>query len=297
MISVIISSANCSLLTRVVKNIEDTISVPFEIIAFDNSKGEKGICEIYNLGIQKARYEILCFMHEDIEIKTYGWGQTIINKFNKTPGLGLVGVAGNSYKTLTPSGWHGAGTDTSHHNYIQSNKNTKKEPVHYYRNPNNEELSEVASIDGLWFCTTKKIASEFMFDEITFKKFHAYDIDFSLSVGQKYKVAVIYDIVLNHFSEGKYDDVWMEENLKLHNKWNKILPVNVGNVSPEKALKIEKKAFKKFINQLIYFKYPILVALSTLTKNIYFYYNRDPLLFLKFYYYIFLKYLKLGKPV
>ena len=74
MISVIISSAKKELVTQVTKNITDTIAVEFEIIAFDNSNGEKGICEIYNQGIKKARYDVLCFMHEDIAMITPGWG-------------------------------------------------------------------------------------------------------------------------------------------------------------------------------------------------------------------------------
>src|ERR1700749_930895 len=120
MISIIISSANPSLLIQASKNIEDTIGVPYELVSFDNSGGQKGICEVYNLGIKKARYELLCFMHEDIEIETHGWGQVVIDQFNSDKELGLLGVAGSIYKTLTPSGWHGTGNNIARANYIQS---------------------------------------------------------------------------------------------------------------------------------------------------------------------------------
>ena len=294
MISIIISSANPSFLTQVIKNIEDTIGVPYELISFDNSKGQKGICEVYNLGIQRAKYDILCFMHEDIEIRTKAWGKIVTDHFNEYKGLGLLGVAGSTYKTLTPAGWVGTGINTARANYIQSHKASNDPPKHYYINPNNEKIVQVACVDGVWLCTTKKIAFEFGFDDHTFKKFHAYDLDFSLAIGQRYKVAVTYDVMLDHFSEGKYDNVWMEETLKLHDKWNKILPVNVGSTSLEIAMKIEKNTFKVFIDQLLQFNYSIKTPLNMLSANKRFY-SSIPLLYIKLKYYVFLKYLKAGK--
>src|ERR1700749_695104 len=109
MISVIISSVSPAYLEQVIKNVEDTIGVDHEIIAFDNRDGKKGICEIYNQGIGKARYDILCFMHEDIRILTANWGQAIQKTFNQNPDFGLLGIAGSDYKSLAPSGWNGGG--------------------------------------------------------------------------------------------------------------------------------------------------------------------------------------------
>lgn len=294
MISIIVSSAKPNYLKQVAKNIEDTIGVPYELISFDNSSGQKGICEIYNLGIKKARYEILCFMHEDIEIETCGWGKIVIDQFNSDKELGLLGVAGSIYKSRTPSGWHSTGGNIARANYIQSNKKLKKRAKHYYLNPDNEKTVQVACVDGVWFCTTKKITSEFMFDDVTFKKFHAYDLDISFAIGQKYKVAVTFEVLLNHFSEGNYDRTWMAETLKLHNKWNNVLPINIDNVSPEMAYKIEKNTFKTFIDQLLQFNYSIKDPLVLLSRNRQFF-NRIPLLYPKLKYYIFSKYLKAGR--
>jgi hypothetical protein len=100
--------------------------------------------------------------------------------------------------------------------------------------------------------------------------------------------------MLDHFSEGKYDNVWMKETLKLHDKWNKILPVNVGSTSLEIAMKIEKNTFKVFIDQLLQFNYSIKTPLNMLSANKRFY-SSIPLLFIKLKYYVLLKYLKAGK--
>lgn len=293
MISIIISSANSTHLKQVRDNIEATIGVPYEIISTDNSDGQRGICEVYNQGIFKAKYDILCFMHEDVLIKTKNWGQKLEQQFHDDNSLGLVGIAGSSYKPLSPSGWVGAGINTTYSNIIQSYKHKKKRSKHVYHNPNNQNLAEVACVDGVFMMTTKSIAEEIMFDEITFKKFHGYDIDFSLSVGQKYKVAVSYDILLDHFSEGVYDKTWMKENLKLHNKWNEYLPKNVGSLTPNQVVFIEKNTFKNFIDQLIKFNYPITTAFKMLWKNRRFF-ELDIKLFFKLKFYIVKKYLTIS---
>lgn len=290
MISVIISSVNPEHLKAVSNNIQNTIGAPYELVTFENSSGKKGICEIYNLGIDKAQYDILCFMHEDLEIRTENWGKAVIGHFTSVPDLGLLGVAGSTYKTITPTGWHSAGSGTSRANFIQSHKRSDTPPIHYYANPNNEEISQVACLDGVWLCTTKKIASEFGFDAATFKRFHGYDLDFSLAIGQKYKVAVTFKVLLDHFSEGNYDSTWMGESLKLHEKWNKILPVNTDATPLEATLKIEKTVFKIFIDELVQLKYPAKTALTALA-NCRKYFRHKPFLTIKLKYYIFSKYL------
>lgn len=290
MISVIISSANPSFLTQVIKNIEDTISVPFEIITFDNRDGKKGICEIYNEGIQKAKCDLLCFMHEDICIKTNGWGKLIQQAFKENSEYGLLGIAGSDYKSLAPSGWNGGGIDTDHANFIQTYKFEEKEPFNYYKNPTNKKLAEVACVDGVWFCVPKKIAAEVMFDHHTFKGFHGYDLDFSLSIARKHKVGVVFDILLDHFSEGNYDKTWMHETLKFHKKWHDHLPVNILPHTRTQAIYAEKATFKHFIDRLVHFKFPMRVAFETLYLNNKFM-KMDALLFLKLHYYILRKYI------
>ncbi|RZA01079.1 MAG: hypothetical protein EOP47_11970 [Sphingobacteriaceae bacterium] len=250
MISIIISSVNNDELLRVSDNVAATIGVPYEIIATDNSKGEKGLCEVYNAAAMRAQYDVLCFMHEDIILKTENWGTVLNDIFNNNPEVGLVGVVGGSYKSIAPSGWGGQGVNHSYCNIIQSFKYEKKQDKFCYRNPNRVKLQHVASIDGVFMCTTKKVFATHKFDEASFKGFHVYDIDFSLNIGQHYKVAVTYDILLNHLSEGKYNQVWMEDNLKLHQKWNSYLPVDMEGFDFKKSEQIEKATFKYFIRQL-----------------------------------------------
>jgi hypothetical protein len=267
MISIIISSADKILLKQVTENIHHTIGVPFEIIATDNSRGEKSMCEVYNQAAQNARYDILCFMHEDIIIDTQSWGQIVNNLFNNNPELGLLGIAGGAYKALAPSGWQPFGDINIHMYLLQDYKFAGKERALVNQNPGNQKLPAVACVDGVWFATTQKIWAEFKFDEKTFTGFHAYDIDFSLAVGQKYKVAVTYDVLLQHLSDGNYDRAWIYESMKLYQKWNEHLPANIQLLSYKQQIAAEKITFKKFVEQLIKLKLPIQLAYTILWQN------------------------------
>ena len=276
MISIIISSAGAEQLLQVTENISLTIGVPFEIISRDNTVDPKGICEVYNSCAAQAKYPILCFMHQDIIVKTNNWGQVLADIFNNNAEIGLVGVAGSSYKSLSPSPWGGHAIDTKYLNLEQCYKFKDSAPRHLYRNPKDEKITEVAVIDGVFICTTKKVFAEHPFDNQLFKGFHAYDVDLSLSIGQKYKVVVTYDIFLSHLSEGRYDKVWMEQNIILHNKWNAHLPVNIEGLTLKQQELVEKVSFRSFINELVEFDIPLAAASELLWKN-----NRFVNLFLK----------------
>lgn len=252
MISVIICSVNADDLLAVQKNIAQTIGIEHEIIAIDNSGGEKGICEIYNIGTKRAKYDILCFMHEDIEYSTVDWGDKLVRIFESNPHIGLIGVAGGGYKSIVPSSWYNADLEVNgefYCNLIQGFKYSGREEFLDYRNPRNENLSTVACVDGCWMCTRKEIAEKYPFDEHLLKKFHGYDLDFSLAVNQEYKVAVTYEILLKHFSEGNFDESWMEDTLKIHKKWGWMLPVNADGLDERALKRYERRAYKVFFNR------------------------------------------------
>jgi len=255
-ISIIISSVDKQLLKDVKLNIEETIGVPFEVISFDNSDGKMGLCEIYNKGSRLAKFDFICYMHEDIELKTEGWGQRVLNIFTDNVDLGLLGIAGSTYKSIAPSGW-GTAPDIDVHyiNVLQSFKYSNKPPQLMYMNPRNEKLTLVACVDGVWFCTKKKYALHFPFDEDLLKGFHCYDLDFSFSIGQKYKVAVTYEIMIEHFSEGNIDNNWLNETLKLHQKWKNNLPINIANLSIEQSKSVENEVFYQIIDKMTKYKF------------------------------------------
>ena len=267
MISIIISSVDKKMLGDVCASIKATIGVPHEILTYENSGGERGICAVYNQGMRDAQYDILCFMHEDIIIKTPDWGTIVTDIFKADPQIGLIGVAGCTYKSLTPGGWLPVFGGTAYSNIIQSFKYGQQASFHDYRNPDNKKLVPVISVDGLWLCIPRPIALEVQFDEHLLRGFHGYDIDISLAVGQKHKVVVTFDVLMEHLSEGKLDKTWMKEILKLHKKWSNNLPVTVEGFSAKQMINFEKDNFKSFLKTLKQLGLPTSTAFKTLWIN------------------------------
>lgn len=269
MLSIIISSVNADHLNLITKNIELTIGIPYELIVIDNSDAAMGLCEVYNLGASKANYEMLCYMHEDIDIKTHEWGRKIFDCFEKDERLGLLGVVGSTYKSSVFSGWAPYGETPrtiDHANIIQCFKYQDRPSTHYFSNPNNVDLQEVAVLDGVWLCTKKKIIEALPFDASTFKEFHCYDLDISLSISREYKVAVTFDILIEHYSEGKFERDWAESTFALHKKWRKYLPLNKEKLNQKEITYIEKKFYRNAVaelKKLEYSKWEILKVLNS----------------------------------
>ncbi|MCE7072667.1 MULTISPECIES: glycosyltransferase [Dyadobacter] len=258
MLSIVICSANAEDLSIVKENIAQTVGIAHEIIAFDNRFEKKGICEVYNWGTQQARYDIICYMHEDVEIRTHGWGQTVIDIFSNDPEAGVLGVAGGGYKSLAPSGWYQVDfhyEERAFQNVLQGFKFNSKEEIHAYHNPGQEKLSQVVCVDGLWFCTRKDIALRFPFDAKLLPGFHGYDLDFCLSVYPEYKVLVTFEILMKHASEGNFDKKWFDQILKLHRKWSKILPLTTANISDRELYLTERRCFETVIEKMIHWDY------------------------------------------
>ena len=256
MISIIISSSNPDYLSAVTKNIEATVGVPYEILATANGDGKQGICAVYNAAGAKAKYDVLCFMHEDVILHTQDWGKRVV-EIMKDPEIGLLGIAGSEYKSLTPGPWACPGVDRSRHkaNILQRFKFIDRETVHEYHNSDNESLSNVVAVDGVWMVTRKSVFEEFQFDEASFKRFHGYDVDYSLQVGTKYKVCVTYDVLLEHFSEGNYSDEWLEAMFILHQKHKARLPLSTKLLPKKEALRGEKAAAKELLKQVTALNY------------------------------------------
>jgi hypothetical protein len=267
MISIIISSANPEYLIAIKKNIDETVGVPYEVLAVANGDGQKGICEIYNTAGAKAQYDVLCFMHEDINLHTPDWGKKVVEIMSE-PEIGLLGIAGSTYKSLTPAAWACPGMDLSRYklNIIQNYKFVKKEPTRYQTHKGLKTREEVAAIDGVWMCTRKEVFDEFPFDQELFTGFHGYDLDYSLSVGLKFKVIVTYEILLEHFSEGNYSEEWLNATLLLHHKHREHLPIAIEAISAKEAHHGEKMASKKLFQHLTALNYTTSDKLKILWK-------------------------------
>lgn len=279
MLSIIICSRDAHALATVSQNVQDTIGVPYEIIAINNSTRRYGICEAYNIGAAQASYDQLCFMHEDIRVHTTGWG-SIVTEILRNPEAGVIGVAGGTYQPKAPAGWAGG-----LYNAINVLHRSKEQPGKIellYSNPWNQPLMKAASLDGLWLTCRKAVWKEFKFDEHAFSGFHFYDIDFCTRVASKYTNYVTFKILIEHFSHGTFDKIWMQSAIRFYKIRKNILPVKTFFMSKTHEDSTNLLAMQVFTTEIIKAKLPtadIVFCLKECLKQAPF--NRDNLYLVK----------------
>jgi GT2 family glycosyltransferase len=224
MISIIVSTYRPEFYKKLEESIIRTIGVPFEMIPIENH-GEYSIAQAYNLGIKKAQYSHLCFVHEDVVFQAVEWGSRAI-QIMQTQGTGMVGVVGCTIQSKNFIGW----CNTYKKNILlrgRIDQGLNSWTKHRYTDlfKTDQDISEVVSIDGVFMFTKKDIAEEYPFDEKIIRGFHGYDLDFSLQLkSKKYKIFIDRGILLYHYSDGDANKVWLSTNLAVLKKWRNILP-------------------------------------------------------------------------
>jgi Glycosyltransferase like family len=264
MISIIICSVNSFALKAVTLNIEQTIGVPFEIIAMDNSALNEGICKVYNEAAKIANFDLLVFVHEDVKFETMEWGKIIADHLAE-PSTGLLGIAGGDAKSLVPSSWS-IPVYSNEINVYQHYKSVTKPAEHLVvsRHHKLARKSQAVAVDGVFLCTKKTIFNQFRFDEEMLDGFHGYDIDFSLQVNTGYKVFVIFDVLLHHFSAGTPNRKWIETARLISNKWRHKLPVTVDAITEVQLRQHHWESMQVYLQKLIQLNYSIGAVLINL---------------------------------
>lgn len=262
MISLIVCSLSPFLNAALLDNIRETIGIPYEVIPVDNSGGRYSIFEAYNYGASQAKYELLCFMHEDILFHTKGWGKIAAGKLANSH-VGVIGVAGAVYKSASPSPWWISDledqTAYQRFNILQHfatgiKKQQARAPGEGKGADGEEGLWDaVVVLDGVWLCCRKEIWLDTPFDSQKYKGFHFYDLDFSLAVHTRgFRNFVSQEILLEHFSAGNMDENWIRGAEIFHKKWRKTLPQSVVEIPAREVNGLELSAARNFLRILTY---------------------------------------------
>jgi hypothetical protein len=208
------------------------------------------ITKAYNDGAKKSKFQNYLFLHEDMIFKTQNWGEKLLVHLN-APGTGIVGLAGSSYVPSAPSSW----TVSEKYNFaniLQGNK----ENTDYIKIDSTKELrTKVFAVDGVFLAITKSNYEQILFDE-NLQGFHGYDLDFTLRTSKKFQNYVVNDILIQHFSSGNLDKVWLNANIKIREKLG-------SDFQKTFDFEVEKNVFLSFLYK--YFSYyPVTL------KNIFF---------------------------
>lgn len=249
MISIIICSRQSDIPQSLKDNIAETIGVEYELVLIDNSKKQYSIFQAYNLGVSRAKYPYLCFMHDDILYHTQDWGEKVINHFQSN-NVGLIGVAGTHFLSRLPVGWWISPYITE--SYIQDLfQNGIYSTKVYNRVDGIIENNSVAAVgvDGFWFCIKKTMFEDgfVIFDGKTFSDYHLYDLDMCMQILELGEdVRIILDVLIEHKSLGNPNVLWETELLKFQNKWITSLPRLIGCNVAKNSVEIENELFQSY---------------------------------------------------
>ncbi len=251
MISIIICSTHPTTDAGLLKNIQKTIGTDYEIIHIDNSQGKYNIFEAYNLGVERAKGEYLCFMHEDILFKSDNWGPAVEMHLSQ-PCVGAIGVAGGCV-VLDKLDWRFYGFGIV--NLEQGNYTVEENPVYYISNHLEKQkipLTQVAILDGAWIAMRKNLFQQIRFDDQTFHDFHLYDSDICMQINKMgLGVFIVFEVFIEHKSEGTYSEGYRKSLEVFAEKWKADLPFVRGMyVEPDRMKKALDKAFITFEERL-----------------------------------------------
>lgn len=226
MISIIVCSIKPDLLKEFQANVARTVGVDYELIIIDNKVEQLSICEAYNKGASQAQFENLAFCHEDILFHTQNWGEELIKLLNHQQ-IGLVGIAGATFKSKYPTSWISVPKE-----YYRSNLFFDDKTQDIKQN----DFDEVVVLDGCFLAMSKPVWSQFKFNESLLKGFHLYDIDISVRIKKIFKIVVTNTISLSHLSEGNLDQNWFKQSKLFHDTFKIELPLSIEAVEKNNFL-------------------------------------------------------------
>lgn len=226
MISIIVCSKNIKMLSTLKNNISETIgNIQYELITINNSDNKYSIFQAYNEGVRKAKYDILCFMHEDIIFRNNDWGKKVKEVLSDSS-IGIVGVIGGCYIGKMSLSWYTPGCCKGH--IIQGNSIKGKYTTYSEEFQNNDTSNYVAAVDGLWMCARKELfnTGKLKWDDKTYTGFHLYDFDVCMqAIALGLNNVICKDIEIEHTSIGTKNEAFYDAVLEFHKKWDSHLPI------------------------------------------------------------------------
>lgn len=191
-----------------------------QVIEYVNN-GE-GLTAPYNKCLAQAEYDIVVFMHDDVEILTKNFAKKLIKHFDRNPEFGIIGAAGGKNIPVSGKWWEDKKKMYGRVYHTHQGNTWLSE----YSPDSGNRIVETAMVDGLFFAIHKDRIKQ-KFDE-SVKGFHFYEITFCMqNILDGVKIGVFTDIKLNHMSIGQTNDEWERNRVMFAERFKDNLPINI----------------------------------------------------------------------
>lgn len=217
---VVCSKNNDETKQKIVEHIRDTCECNAHTYFMHNPEGV-GLSEIYNSMLSKVEFDVIVFIHDDIEFLRKGWGREILRLFNEHSDYGIIGVAGSAQFDENGAWWQ---YDKKYGQVLHRHEG--KSWLTSFSPLLDEDLQEVCVIDGLFMAVHRKRITK-QFDTNT--TFDYYDICFNLDnyIDGKTKIGVTTNIRIAHNSIGQMREGWYVAREYANNKYKDVYPIDV----------------------------------------------------------------------
>lgn len=204
-VSAIVCSIRPDYFAQVSRELEKQFSAhALEIIGIHDAVS---LCEGYNRGAAKSTGDILVFCHDDIAFAQEDFGARVVGHLQDYDLIGVIGadrIVNGNWGYAGPPHLHGQiihrPPDGAGHLYLAAG---------FHADP----AENIQALDGVFMAARRHVWEALRFDEANFDAFHLYDVDFSYRAHLAgYRCAVPLDLLLIHFSTGKYDHRWQKYN-------------------------------------------------------------------------------------
>lgn len=242
MISYIVCSRTATLADSIVENIRRTIGCDYELIVIDNSQQKFDIFTAYKEGVERARGDILCFVHDDvIDYHTPNWGVNVERHFAEDDKLGCIGIVGTHFAPNTPFEWYHCLLSSGGCIMTTEGKTENMQYLDNFKDGNT--IIEAVVLDGQWMCIRRSMfEGDIHWDTNNFNGWHCYDTDICFQVRDAgYKVGIISDVLIEHTSFGTCTKAWIEATKKVYEKWRHTLPQIAGIEMSENEINLRTK--------------------------------------------------------
>ena len=227
-VSVVISTRKID--DEYVKHVKKMFSQPDTEINIYENDGISSLTEIYNIGLEDSKNDLVVFMHDDLILETPNMTPKIVKMMGShsinSSRYGIVGIAGTD-KLSSGMWWQNRENMYGVVGHIHEGK---RHVNHYSKGVFNEKLKDVVTVDGLFFIVHKKrIKKKFNED---FKGFHFYDISFCVeNYLEGVKIGLTTKFSVTHKSIGIPNKQWEKNKLFFEALYDKNLPLEVPSVT------------------------------------------------------------------